>query len=166
MENAQKVPLFCFFRVFSPFLNRFSWLRYPNVRLEKLSRGIFWSEIPPGQWLPCFGWSGSDWVLVDPPAGRGLRVDSALGEKNTPPPPYGIGLTFRDGHFDTSTMKIGWERANLEKLGRIFLPSGCQDSPCTGDARFPCISVLGQPPSRLAWRKEKPKFVQDFLECA
>ena len=90
------------------------------------------------------------------------------GEKNTPPPapPYGIGLTFRDGHFDTSTMKIGWERANLEKLGRIFLPSGCQDSPCTGDARFPCISVLGQPPSRLAWRKEKPKFVQDFLECA
>ena len=36
MENAQKVPLFCFFRVFSPFLNRFSWLRYPNVRLEKL----------------------------------------------------------------------------------------------------------------------------------
>ena len=30
--------------------------------------------------------SNSDWVLVDPPAGRGLRVDSALGEKNTPPP--------------------------------------------------------------------------------
>ena len=77
-------------------------------------------EIPPGQWLPCCGWLGSDWVLVDPPAGRGLRVDSALGGSSVDPSGYpahdGMGESGRGQRGQLSDHRREAERNAGEQI--------------------------------------------------
>ena len=60
-------------------------------------------------------------------------------------------LTFRDEYFDTSTMEIGWERANLEKLRQIFKCHRFRTVRTVSLLFFRLVGALCRADSALVW---------------
>ena len=96
----------------SLFLNRFSWLRYQNVRLKKLEGGPVQHILIGAQTRPLSARQFSPTSLMigrisSGPFARLCGPIAVLFELRSKYAERGHPLTFRDEHFDTSTIKIG-----------------------------------------------------------